>query len=254
MTEEIWKDVVGYEGLYLISNLGRVRRIALTNNKNPDGLMRWRVKDGELIVCLCQDGKQRERGVCRMVWESFGPDPTINILPEDTHFGDERFRAVPGFETRYAVSDYGRLKSLFSGRGTHLGKILGCKVSNKGYLSAVLWDGTKRHYRSVHSLILETFVGPRPSGSQINHRNGIKTDNRLSNLEYSTPKENTDHSIRVLGNRVDGEFNNAAKLTEKQVAEIRYSHRMGASQQTIADHFGVCQAHVSRIVRGKNWK
>jgi hypothetical protein len=59
----------------------------------------------------------------------------------------------------------------------------------------------------AHRMIWESVHGPIPDGMQINHINGVKTDNRLANLELATPSENLLHAYRLGLRRADGEFN-----------------------------------------------
>ena len=96
-----------------------------------------------------------------------------------------------------------------------------------------------------------------PSPMEINHENGIKSDNRPSNLTRVTRPENTTHSVRVLGNKPKarvGTDNSSAKLTEAQVLEIRAlcaSREM--SQREIGRLFGLKQSTVSAIALRKSW-
>lgn len=116
----------------------------------------------------------------------------------------EKWLAVPGKEGRYEVSDYGQVLSLErEGRNRH-GV---CRIPSKvltpfltgtkpyQYLTVRLYDGSNgyRNHR-VHQLVLQAFVGPQPEGLLALHRNGDYTDNRLENLRYGTPSENTQDS------------------------------------------------------------
>lgn len=67
----------------------------------------------------------------------------------------------------------------------------------RGYVTVSLSRDGRYVTRTVHSLIAETFLGPRPDGCEVNHRSGIKTDNELRNLEWMTPLENTHHAISI---------------------------------------------------------
>jgi ribosome-binding protein aMBF1 (putative translation factor) len=113
---------------------------------------------------------------------------------------------------------------------------------------------------NAHRLVYEVFVGPIPEGMQINHKNGIKDDNRPENLEVVTASENKLHAHRVLGlpgniNSMPGETNPRAKVNWDQVREIRRRYAVGGiSQQALADEFRLDQTVVSRIVRGTIWK
>lgn len=103
----------------------------------------------------------------------------------------EEWRAIPGQEGRYEVSDQGRVRSLdrpgTNRRGPTMlqGRLLNGSVDRQGYRTA-----TVGRPRKVHQLVLEAFVGPRPDGLVVRHLNGNKDDNRLENLRYGTVAEN----------------------------------------------------------------
>lgn len=102
----------------------------------------------------------------------------------------EQWREVPGFPG-YMVSDMGRIK----GRRP-AGRIMQCPRGANGYLRVCLSD---RKCHLVHRLVLLAFIGE--SSLQVNHKNGEKADNRLSNLEYCTGSENQKHSWDTLGRK-----------------------------------------------------
>lgn len=105
----------------------------------------------------------------------------------------ERWRAIPGWEGLYEVSDLGRVRSLdHQGRRQfHRGRILKeLVVTRTGYRGVGLHRDGSVEQAYVHELVLRAFVGPRPEGFQTRHLNGQNTDNRLANLKYGTPVEN----------------------------------------------------------------
>ena len=121
MENEIWKDVIGYEGLYQVSNLGNIKsinRIWITNN-----------------------GAKRNHG---------------DILIKQS-------------------------------------------LSYKGYLKVRFYKNLKRKTFFVHRLVAIAFVENPDNKPEINHKKGIKTDNRALELEWSTSSENTIHKFNVLG-------------------------------------------------------
>ncbi|MFG2001745.1 HNH endonuclease signature motif containing protein [Spirillospora sp. NPDC048911] len=125
-------------------------------------------------------------------------------------------------------------------------------VTGKYLQVRVMFDGI-RYHALAHRLVWKHFVGPIPEGLTINHKNGRQQDNRPSNLELATPKEQARHARDVLRRgRLDqyGERNAMAKLSTEQVREICSRRASGEALQSIADHFGVRMQHISRIARG----
>jgi len=196
----------------------------------------------------------------------------------------EEWRPVVGHEGRYEVSNLGRVKSLrFRG---HAGEALLRQSIVKGYPRVTI--GRPERTRYIHTIVAEAFHGPRPfaaSGIRIdvNHKDGIKTNCRESNLEWMTYLENAAHAARTglyatgtssgpskhrermargdrNGSRTHpervarGVRNASARLTEEQVARIRESLFAGCFQHNIASLFGVSQATISRIARGTHWR
>ena len=114
---------------------------------------------------------------------------------------NEIWLPVPGFVGCYEVSSAGRVRSLDRldrlGR-RRAGRILRAKPGSNGYPSVTLAadkDG-RRPPRSVHVLVLEAFVGPRPEGTEARHLNDDPTDNRLENLAWGTPSDNARDRVR----------------------------------------------------------
>lgn len=164
----------------------------------------------------------------------------------------EVWKEIPGYDN-YAVSDQGRVMRIARGRSTHPGKILRPARNTRGYSNVVLCHECLPKTFTVHTLVMLAFVGPRPEGMEVNHINGVKTNNRLSNLEYVTPQENSLHATRVLGKRI-GEAAGSAKLTEAQVLEMRaeYDGKRGSCAK-LARKYGVDHRTIRLAVNGKTW-
>lgn len=165
----------------------------------------------------------------------------------------EEWQPVRRYEQLYFVSSRGRLMRVKQAQGARAGLIL--KPWNSGgYRHFSLTKNGQRRTISGHRLVVDAFLGPIPEGMQVNHKNGIKHDNRPENLEIVTLAENTRHSFYVLGrNMSKGSEHYRAKLTKTDVLKIRALHNEGINKQAIANEFGVCRRQVGRIVDGERW-
>jgi hypothetical protein len=117
----------------------------------------------------------------------------------------EVYKEIKGFEDRYEISNFGNVKSksvlIYHKNGyshTYPELILKTEKTKKGYLRVMLAKNSKNIKLYVHRLVLETFVDNTDNKPQVNHKNGIKTDNRLENLEWATRKENMYHYYKNL--------------------------------------------------------
>lgn len=154
------------------------------------------------------------------------------------------WRQIPGWPD-YEVSATGEIR-----RWT--GRILRQSVSRAGYHTVGFKRGTVRLY--VHRLVAAAFLGPCPTGHEVNHRDGVKAHNGAENLEYLTPRENTRHAIHVLGHRQDGEHNVTAKLTAARVHEIRTRHgALGEPFAKLGRLYGVTGTQIKNIVTRRQW-
>lgn len=102
----------------------------------------------------------------------------------------EQWKDVPGYEGRYQVSDHGRVRN-------GVGHVLATNEQNSGYLIVHLYSGGRatRKPHLVHRLVLAAFEGA--DEAHVNHRDGVKHNNRRSNLERATPSENMQHAVAM---------------------------------------------------------
>jgi len=165
----------------------------------------------------------------------------------------ERWLPVVGYEGWYEVSNLGRVKRVRPGRRTRVGKILKPGRNSSGYGSVCLYVNGVRRSRPVHILAATAFIGPYPAGKEVNHKDGIKANCHIENLEYVTQSENSLHAYALgLHKPCRGEDSGCAKLTEEDVHNVRRRSKE-ETQRSIAESLGVKRASISKIVTGRSW-
>ena len=178
-----------------------------------------------------------------------GDQPVEWHLCGDQWIDGEEWRSVVFAELDgYGISSLGRVRGLE-------GQILRTYQHQGGYRRIRL-GGNEGRAHLVHSLVATSFVGPRPDGWHINHKNGIQYNNTPDNLEYVTPGDNTRHANAVLGvYRPRGSRVNTAKLTDELAVEARDLYAAGrTSQRELARRYGVRQQTIQRLVTGQSWR
>lgn len=160
----------------------------------------------------------------------------------------EEWRPVVDFEGWYEVSNLGRVKRLVGARSTRAGRILVGSINGRGYPIVSLHVSGRRTDKAVHQLVAAAFLGPRPSGTEINHIDSDRASAAASNLEYVTHQQNIAHAGRRMA-RV-GAGHPMAKLSEQDVISIR-SHKKGS--RSLAAQYGISYATMSDIRSGRRW-
>lgn len=172
----------------------------------------------------------------------------------------EIWKDVKGYEGLYRLNNNGEVFSVdryivySSGvKALHKGRRLKTD-SLRGYERVVLSKGGKAKRFQLHRLVAMNFIENPNNKEQVNHIDGNKKNNRLSNLEWCTAQENEIHSYRVLGKQaLRGEQKSQSKLTESDVFEIRDLYKHGYLQREIANLYKVSRRHISDIVNKKRW-
>lgn len=163
-----------------------------------------------------------------------------------------------GWAKDYEVSNLGRVRSWKvnppnkKNKTIENPKILSTKIGSAGYPCVAIWsnEGIKK-MPNVHVLVAEAFMGPRPDGMVVCHKNDDKTDATLKNLEYGTHSQNKKQAIKN-GVAPTGENHPQSKLTNSQVTEIKKMLGDGnLTHKQIGDIFGVSRFTISSIKYGK---
>lgn len=163
----------------------------------------------------------------------------------------EEWREIPGWQGYY-VSDGGNVR----GRRGRVLKPQSNYRNEYRYVSLARADGTgKTTSFNVHRLVLEAFVGARPEGMTGSHRDGDKSNNRLSNLLWEPHGDNMRRQ-REHGTQRDqrGSRNSMAKLSEEDVRKVRERLAHGDTQASVARTYSVSVSLVHMIHAGKIWR
>ena len=167
---------------------------------------------------------------------------------------EDRFKFIKDFE-KYSSCSNGHI---YSNDYNHTGqrKMLKETLDKDGYPYVRFVIDKKRYKKMVHRLIAETFVQNPLNKTQVNHKNGIKTDNRVENLEWVTNGENQIHAFKNNLQKGNFEHHNS-KLTLEQVLYIKNNCIVGSKLygiQTLAKKFNVCNTTIKQIIQGKSYR
>lgn len=172
---------------------------------------------------------------------------------------------IKGFEGFYAITKDGRIwsypriilqkrKSCVAQRKWKGGwlKINTTKRGDWYYSIALQKNGRlKRKGFKVHRLVAQAFIPNPKNFKEINHKNGVKTDNRVENLEWCNRQENIDHSWKIRPFR---NHRPKRKLTTKQVKEIIEKYSCGnTTHRKLGDEYNVSFATIGQIIRHKSY-
>ena len=165
---------------------------------------------------------------------------------------NEQWKDLSGFDGVYQISDHGRTRRTIDGKGGYKAGHIHRPCLIYGYHHVVLPCNGKPKLIRIHCAVLTAFVGPKPAGCTGSHLNGIRTDNRVSNLCWETSGDNNRRKL-AHGTLVHGEKHKCSKLKEYQVKQLRAMARAGASGISLAKRYGVSNTTVCRIIAGKSW-
>jgi len=155
----------------------------------------------------------------------------------------EEWKNINGFEN-YKASSLGKVRRF---------SVLKPSQTYRGYLIVGLYANRVKKTLLVHRIIAKAFI-PNPKNlPEVNHKNGIKTDNRVVNLEWVTSSYNSIHSLKNgLQKPLRGNDHPGFKVSEERVTEIRSLFRTGKfTQISLGNKFGIAQQTVSKIINNK---
>ena len=157
---------------------------------------------------------------------------------------DEVFKKITVCEN-YSISNYGRVRNDI--RNTFLSP-----RKLRGYERVSLWYNNKANDHRIHRLVAQEFIQNPENKPEVNHKNGIRNDNRVDNLEWVTGEENVDHKRKVLnqGDTFKGNNNGNSSLTEEDIKNIRISK---LSRKELSEIYNVSVTQIGRIITRKLW-
>jgi predicted XRE-type DNA-binding protein len=177
----------------------------------------------------------------------------IVLMKEIEMIGKVQLSLVKGFEE---MADYYQVET--DGDRCWVtsinGKVLKASVNSHGYRQYVLYlKSGKQKTILEHRLFAICFLNNSEDKEQVNHIDGNKSNNLLSNLEWMTPKENTQHAFRTgLSKLLFGDKARNMKLRDSEIHIIFNMRKTGMTQKAIGLHFGVSQSQISAILLGKS--
>ena len=170
----------------------------------------------------------------------------------------EVWRNIPKYEGLYQVSNLGKVRSLDrhvkdsnnERRRFLKGKLLKHGITNK-YQHVTLCIKSEQKTYSVHCLVMLAFKGTPPKDKEVAHNNGVRDDNKLTNLRYATKVENSLDRIEH-GTSNKGERHGRTHLTETDVRVIRKISKQFLGKE-LARRYNVSTAVISNILSRKSW-
>lgn len=164
---------------------------------------------------------------------------------------EEIWKDIEGYNGKYQISNMSNVRRI-----GYLGSIykLDCGIANNGYKRVSLRIGNKIKYFNIHRLVAVSFIPNIKNEKWINHKNGIKTDNSIENLEWCSPSYNLKHARdNGLNKGVFGISSHSCKLSEEDVLWIRENFN-NVGYLEITKKYKIANTTVYAIINRKKWK
>lgn len=162
---------------------------------------------------------------------------------------------INGYESKYIITEFGDVIP-FRRQGSN-GNPLKHQIMKNGYHKVWLRNDGEKECKYVHRLVAEHFI-PNPLNKPcINHLDGNKDNNHVSNLEWCTYSENMKHAIKNGLNHTpknSGELHPMHKVTKDDVFEIKNLYENGMSVSQIKTHFNISTRQIYKIINEEAWR
>lgn len=159
----------------------------------------------------------------------------------------EIWKDIPNYQ--YQISDLGHVISKNSGQPL---KIL---TNYNGYSVINLYNSKGMRQFRISRLVAINFIPNPKKKKQVNHKNGIKADNRAVNLEWTSARENINHAWGTGLTKTFGNGNGRAILSEKEAIKILKDQKINRrTHSVIAKEFGISESAINYLLARKTWK
>ncbi len=230
--------------------------------KSKNELFEFNLDNQRSIICSMEHKFLDQNGNMTKIKDILESDGSVVFDSSVEYFVDI---PIPEFKGLYKISNHGSVISLPRvGRDrdyrTYGGSKLKGEIDRDGYIRIFLSNNEIRKRYQLHRLVALAFIPNDFNLPCVNHKNGIKKDNSVENLEWISVTENNRHAFKTGLNKYNnalphflGEKHHFAKVTEKQVIEMRKLESEGWKKADLARKYSLSQVTVGRIIKRILW-